>query len=83
MFGPPIELIDCQSVYNLLNEGIEHSQLNDPFYLYLLGYILNQKWFFFFKIEFFLYKDCRPKLNYNESHIIIAKNIKTVNFSFQ
>lgn len=39
MFGPLIELIDCQSVYNLLNEGIEHSQLNDPFYLYLLGYI--------------------------------------------
>lgn len=39
--------------------------------------------FFFLKIEFFLNKDCRPKLNFNESHIIIAKNIKTVNFSFQ
>lgn len=36
MFGPSVELIDCQYLYNLLNEGIEHSLLNDPYYLYLL-----------------------------------------------
>lgn len=48
MFGPSIELIDCQSLYNLLNEGIEHSLLNDPYYLYLLGFNL------IFKIKCFL-----------------------------
>ena len=37
MFGPLIELIDCQSVYNILNEGIEFSKLSDRYYLYLLG----------------------------------------------
>jgi hypothetical protein len=37
MFGPLIELIDCQSLFNLLNEGIELAKLNDPYYLYLLG----------------------------------------------
>ncbi|CAF0771303.1 unnamed protein product [Brachionus calyciflorus] len=36
MFGPYIELIDCQSLYNLLNEGIEYSKLCDTNYLYLI-----------------------------------------------
>ena len=39
MFGPTIELIDCQSLYNLLNEGIEYAKLCDSNYLYLIGII--------------------------------------------
>lgn len=37
MFGPNVELIECQDLYNLLNEGIEFAQLCDPNYLYLIG----------------------------------------------
>ena len=37
MFSKPIDLIDSQSLYNLLNEGIETARLTDPNYLYLLG----------------------------------------------
>ncbi|RNA45219.1 serine threonine tyrosine-interacting 1 [Brachionus plicatilis] len=36
MFGPNIELIECQELYNLLNEGIEFARLSDPNYLYLI-----------------------------------------------
>lgn len=37
MFPKPIDLIDCQTLYNVLNEGIEFARLTDPYYLYLLG----------------------------------------------
>ena len=37
MFSKPIDLIDPQSLYNVLNEGIEVAKLTDPNYLYLLG----------------------------------------------
>ena len=37
MFGPLIELVECQALYNLLNEGIEYAKLSDAFYLYLIG----------------------------------------------
>lgn len=56
MFAPLIDFIDCQSLYNILNEGVEYAKINDPYYLYLL--------------------DCRARTEYNESHIIISKNMK-------
>ena len=37
MFGPPIELIDCQTLYNVINEGRDCAKIADPYYLYLLG----------------------------------------------
>ncbi len=37
MFGPLVELIECQDLYNVLNEGIEMAKINDLHYLYLLG----------------------------------------------
>ena len=37
MFAPLIDLIDCQHLYNLLNEGFDYAKINDPYYLYLLG----------------------------------------------
>jgi hypothetical protein len=37
MFDPNIELIECQKLYNILNEGIEYAKIGDPYYLYLLG----------------------------------------------
>jgi hypothetical protein len=37
MFGPSIEMIECQNLYNLLNEGIEFAKISDPYFLYLLG----------------------------------------------
>jgi serine/threonine/tyrosine-interacting-like protein 1 len=36
MFQPSIELIDCQSLYNILNEGFEWNRITDENYLYLL-----------------------------------------------
>ena len=51
MFGPLIELIDCQSLYNILNEGIEYAKICDPYYLYLLG---NYLFSFFYVYESFL-----------------------------
>ncbi len=44
MFQKSIELIDCQSLYNHLNEGIELSRLTDPYYLYLLGKFNRKLW---------------------------------------
>lgn len=58
MFGPLIELFDCQALYNVLNEGADYARLSDPYYLYLI--------------------DCRPRNDYNESHIICAKLMKKV-----
>ena len=48
MFGPLIELIDCQDLYNMLNEGIEYAKITDPYFLYLLGYyfFVGNKFFF-------------------------------------
>jgi len=43
MFAKPIDLIDSQSLYNVLNEGIEIARLSDPNYLYLLGLNFNNK----------------------------------------
>lgn len=37
MFGPEIELIECQELYNMLNEGTDYPRLSDPYYLYLIG----------------------------------------------
>ncbi len=37
MFAKPIDLIDTQSLYNVLNQGVEYARLTDPNYLYLLG----------------------------------------------
>ena len=82
MFAPLIDLIDCQHLYNLLNEGFDYAKINDPYYLYLLGKhikssstkikLLNQKHIFI--------QDCRPRNEYNESHIIISKNVKRVKY---
>lgn len=36
MFAPLIDFIECQSLYNMLNEGIEYAKINDTYYLYLL-----------------------------------------------
>lgn len=36
MFAPLIDFIECQELYNMLNDGIEYAKINDPFYLYLL-----------------------------------------------
>ncbi len=38
MFPPLFDLIECKNLYNLLNEGVEYAKLNDPYFLYLLGY---------------------------------------------
>jgi hypothetical protein len=62
MFGPLIEFIECQELYNVLNEGFDYAKINDSFYLYLI--------------------DCRPRSDYNESHVICAKNIKRVGSIF-
>jgi hypothetical protein len=89
-----IEMIGCQSLYNLLNEGIEFAKIGDPYYLYLLGYLS-----FSYKLKNIIYHitflcisilqlDCRSREEYNESHILCAKNIKQVifvifNFNFR
>ena len=39
MFGPQIEMIECQALYNMLNEGIEYAKISDLYFLYLLGKI--------------------------------------------
>jgi len=36
MFQKPIELINCQTLYNILNESFEFAKVCDPNYLYLL-----------------------------------------------
>lgn len=85
MFGPEIELIECQHLYNMLNESMDYPRLSDPYYLYLIGKInslnlnsvgKNDK------LVILVYIDCRPRGDYNQGHIICAKNIKTVEFVF-
>ena len=44
MFAKPIDIIDSQQLYNVLNEGVEFARLTDPNYLYLLGFYFS---FFF------------------------------------
>lgn len=37
MFAPLIDFIECQTLYNMLNEGVQYAKINDRYYLYLLG----------------------------------------------
>jgi hypothetical protein len=80
MFGPLIEFIECQSLYNTLNELIDYAKISDQFYLYLLGELINIptiKFLVNFSIKKFSI-DCRSRSDYNESHILSAKSVKTV-----
>ena len=81
MFGPQIEMVECQTLYNMLNEGIEYAKISDLYFLYLLGKIF--KVLIALNLFMVIYlilteKDCRQRADYNEGHILCAKNIKRV-----